>query len=171
MDTLEAIRARRAVRSYGDEPVGEEVLDKILEAGLWAPSGMGAQSQKLLLVTDQALLAKLSALNASIMGVDTDPFYGAPAAIFVLCDKSAATHAYDGPLAAENMMLAATALGVSSCYIFRGKEMFDTDEGRRILTDLGMDGDLEGNSIVILGYREGEAPAPKPRKENRVFKA
>ena len=170
MDTLEAIKTRRAVRSYSDKPVQEDVLDQILEAGLWAPSGMGMQSQKLLLVTDKTLLGKLSALNASIMGVDTDPFYGAPAVVFVLCDASAKTHVYDGPLAAENMMLAATALGVDSCYIFRGKEMFATSEGKQMLKDLGMDGDLEGNAIVILGYREGEASAPKPRKENRLFK-
>lgn len=171
METLEAIRARRAVRSYRDEPVEEAVLDKILDAGLWAPSGMGAQSQKLLLVTDEALKGRLSKLNAAIMGKEIDPFYGAPAIVFVLCDATAVTATYDGPLAAENMMLAATSLGVGSCYVFRGREMFATAEGKQILEDLGLGGNLEGSSIVLLGYPKDEMPAPAPRNGNRIFKA
>ena len=105
-------------------------------------------------------------MNADFLGVDTDPFYGAPVVLIVLADRSVPTYVYDGSLVMGNLMLAAHSLGIGSCWIHRAKEEFDSPEGRAILTDLGIDGDYEGIGHCILGYPMGDIPEAKPRKGN-----
>ena len=145
------------------------MLDKIIEAGLHAPSGLNSQKTIILAVTDKATRDELSFLNA---GKDpfkrVDPFYGAPCVLVVLAEKNAPTYLYDGPLVMENMLLAAHALGLGACWIHRAKETFETDEGKAILKKLGIEGDFEGIGNCIIGYPE-TVPAKKPRKENRVY--
>ncbi|MCC8128908.1 MAG: nitroreductase [Clostridiales bacterium] len=168
---MESILSRRSVRSYKSDPVPKELLDQVLEAGTYAATGMGRQSPIIIAVTDKALRDRLSAMNAAVMGnPGIDPFYGAPAVLVVLADKSVPTHVYDGSLAMGNLMEAAHAVGLSSCWIHRAKEEFETDEGKAILASLGIQGDYEGIGHCILGYADGPAPQPKPRKDGYVYR-
>ena len=121
-------------------------------------------------VTDKAVRDKLSKMNADVMGAKIDPFYGAPVVLVVLADKSVGTYKYDGSLVMENLMLAANAVGLGSCWIHRAKEEFESEEGRELLRQLGISGDYEGIGHCILGYPAGDIPAEKPRKENWVYK-
>lgn len=171
MDVLETLLTRRSVRAYRDDPVPDEVLDKILEAGTYAPTGMGEQSPIIVAITDRATRDALSRLNAEIMGADSDPFYGAPAVLVVLARKDRPTHVYDGSLVMGNLMNAAHGLGIASCWIHRAKEEFERPEGRAILEGLGIDSDAyEGIGHCILGYADGPEPAAKPRKEGYVYR-
>ncbi len=166
--TLQDIKTRRSCRSYKPDMVPQDVLEKIVEAGTWAATGMGRQSPRILAVTDKNLRDRLSRMNAAVMGRDQDPFYGAPVVLVVLADKNVPTHVYDGSLVMGNLMLAAHALGVSSCWIHRAKEEFESDEGKAILRELGIEGEWEGIGHCILGYAAAEPAAPKARKENYV---
>lgn len=169
-EVMNNILTRRSVRRYKNEPVARELIDTVIEAGLYAASGMNRQSAIFIPVTDRALRDKLSAMNAAVMGREgIDPFYGAPALVVVLADKTAPTYVYDGALAMGNMMLAAHSLGLASCWVHRAKEVFASAEGKKILESLGVHGDYEGIGHLILGYADGEYPAPAPRGENRVF--
>ena len=170
MDTIKAIKERRSVRNYKEEHVSQDVIDKIIEAGLYAASGMNRQSAIIVQVSNKEIRNKLSKINASVMGADKDPFYGAPDLLIVLADKNIPTYIYDGSLVMGNLMTAAHELGVSSCWIHRAKEMFETDEGKEILKSAGVQGDYEGIGVCIIGHADGEYPEAKPRKENRVYK-
>lgn len=169
MDAMQNLLTRRSVRKYKPDMVPQEKLDKILEAGTCAATGMGRQSPIILAVTDKAMRDRLSKMNAAIMGVDSDPFYGAPVVLVVLADKNVPTYIYDGSLVMGNLMNAAHAEGIASCWIHRAKEEFNSPEGKQILQDLGITGDYEGIGHCILGYADGDEPAAKPRKENYVY--
>lgn len=168
-DVLEKIKTRRSVRKYKSDMIPQETLDKVLEAGTYAATGMGAQSPIIIAVTNKEVRDKLSKLNASVMGTDTDPFYGAPVVLIVLADKSKGTYLYDGSLVMGNLMLAAHELGLGSCWIHRAKEEFESAEGKEILQSLGITGDYEGIGHCILGYADGPEPDAKPRKESYVY--
>ncbi len=168
-ETLRLIRSRRSVKKYKDTPVAKELIEKIVEAGTCAPSGLNKQSPIILAVTNKEVRDKLSFLNA---GKDpfkrSDPFYGAPVVLVVLADKSVPTYLYDGSLVMENMLLAAHSLGLGACWIHRAKETFAMEEGKEILRSLGIEGDYEGIGNCIVGYPD-TIPADKPRKENWVY--
>lgn len=169
MDAVQNLLTRRSVRKYKPDMVPQEKLQRILEAGQYAATGRGRQSPIILAVTDKAMRDKLSKMNAAIMGVDSDPFYGAPVVLVVLADKTVPTYLYDGSLVMGNLMNAAHAEGLASCWIHRAKEEFNSEEGKKILQDLGITGDYEGIGHCILGYADGDEPAPAPRKENYVY--
>ena len=169
-EVIKEIKERRSVKSYKSDPVSTELLDAILEAGTYAPTGRNMQSPIMIAVTDKALRDRLSRLNAEIMGMDGDPFYGAPAVIVVLADRSRMTYLYDGSLVMENLMLAAHSLGLGSCWIHRAKEVFDSEEGKEILKSLGIEGDYEGIGNCIIGYTNTPPAERKPRKENYIYK-
>lgn len=168
-NTLDTIKTRRSIRKYKSDAIPEEILNKIIEAGSYAPSGMGRQPVIILAVTNKELRDRLSKLNADVMHSTNDPFYGAPAVLVVLADKNAPTHVYDGSLVMENLMLAAHDLGIGSCWIHRAKEVFEKEEGKEILKSLGIEGDYEGIGNCILGYADVEEPQAKPRKDNFVY--
>ena len=169
MDAMANLLTRRSIRSYRPDMLPREVIEKIAEAGTYAPTGMNRQTPIIVAVTNKALRDRMSRLNAAVLGMDSDPFYGAPVVLVVLAERSAPNHVYDGSLVMGNLMLAAHAMGVGSCWIHRAREVFDTDEGKAILRDLGIEGDYEGVGNCILGYTEGEEPQAKPRKENWVY--
>lgn len=171
MDTMEAILTRRSVKRYRPDPVPEGLIERIVEAGLYAASGMNRQSPILIAVTDKNLRNRLSAMNAKILGMQTDPFYGAPAVIAVLADRSVPTAICDGSLAVGNMMPAAHALGLGSCWIHRAEEEFDSPEGKAILGELGIEGDYVGVGHCIIGYADGPLPEAPARRPGRVFMA
>ena len=170
MEVFDALLNRRSVRRYKPELPTREELEKIAEAGLYAASGKGMQTVKIVIVTNPELIATLREWNRVIGGWDegVDPFYGAPALLLVLADRASPNHVYDGALAMGNMMLAAHALGLGSCWINRARQAFDTDEGRALLASLGVEGDLEGIGHCIVGYPDGPAPKAAPRKPGRV---
>ncbi len=170
-ETLNVLKTRRSCRAYKPDPVEDEKLNAIIEAGTYAATGMGKQSPIIIVVKDKALRDKLMKMNAAIMGMDIDPFYGAPELLIVLADKAMPTYIYDGSLVMGNMMNAAADLGVASCWIHRAKEEFESEEGKAILKDLGIEGDYEGIGHLILGYAAKPLPNPAPRKENYVYRA
>ena len=169
MDALQAMLTRKSIKKYKPDPVSKELIDKVIEAGLNAPSGLNKQAPIILAVTNKEIRDKLSKLNA---GKDpffrADPFYGAPVVLVVLADKSVPTYVYDGSLVMENLQLAAHALGLGACWIHRAKETFEMDEGKEILKSLGIEGEYEGIGNCILGYPDID-PEKKPRKANRVY--
>ncbi len=171
-DVQDIIKARRSCRSFRSELIVKEKLDKIIEAGTYAATGMNRQAPVIISVRDKATRGKLAALNARIMGQPEtfDPFYGAPEILIVLADRSVPTYIYDGSLVMGNMMLAAEALGVGTCWIHRAKEEFETDLGRELLSGLGITGDYEGIGHLAVGYPAAPAKAAAPRKENYVYR-
>ena len=168
-DVLETIKSRRSIRKYKSDMVPQDKLEKIIEAGTYAATGMGKQSPIIVAVTNKELRDKLSAMNAKIMGVNSDPFYGAPVVLIVLADKSRPTYLYDGSLVMGNLMLEAEAQGVGSCWIHRAKEEFESEEGKEILKSLGIEGDYEGIGHCVLGYADGPEPKASPRKDSYVY--
>lgn len=169
-EALRNIVTRRSIKKYKPDMPPQELIDQVVESGTHAPTGMNRQSPIILEVTDKSIRDKLSKMNAEIMGVNNDPFYGAPVVLVVLADKSVGTYMYDGTLVMENLLLAANAVGLGSCWIHRAKEEFESEEGKAILRRLGIEGDYEGIGHCILGYPDGDIPAEKPRKQNWVYK-
>lgn len=171
MNTLEALTTRRSCRNFKPDPVPPELIDQVLEAGTFAPTGMGRQSPIIVAITNKEVRDQLSALNARIMEGDGDPFYGAPVVLVVLARKDVPTHVYDGSLVMGNMLNAAHDLGLASCWIHRAKEEFESSEGHEILARLGLDAnEYEGIGNCILGYAAEPAPAPAPRKADYIYR-
>ena len=169
-ETLKTLTERRSCRSYKADPVPQEILDQILEAGTYAATGMGKQSPIMIAVTDKETRDQLSRMNAAVMGANMDPFYGAPVVIVVLANRAVPTYVYDGSLVMGTLMNAAHSHGIASCWIHRAKEEFDSEEGKAILKKLGIEGDYEGIGHCILGYAAQESGTPAPRKENYIFR-
>ena len=169
-EALNVLLQRRSCRSYRPDPIPGDILDQILEAGTFAATGMGRQSPIMIAVTDKAMRDRLSRMNAAVMGAQNDPFYGAPVVIAVLADRRVPTYLYDGSLVMGNLMNAANALGVGSCWIHRAKEEFDSEEGKAILASLGITGDYEGIGHCVLGYENGPCRPAAPRKENYIYR-
>ena len=163
---LENILSRRSVRSYSDKDVSVDDLKLVLKAGEYAPSGMGKQSPVIVAVQSKETIDKLVKMNAGIMGTNANPYYGAPTIIIVFADKNVSTYIQDGSLALGTMMLAANSLGISTCWINREYEMFNTKDGRDLLNEWGLSDDLVGVGALSLGYAKGEIKEAKPRKEN-----
>ena len=168
-DVLETIKSRRSIRKYKSDMVPQDKLGKIIEAGTYAATGMGKQSPIIIAVTNKELRDKLSAMNAKVMGVNSDPFYGAPVVLIVLADKSRPTYVYDGSLVMGNLMLEAEAQGIGSCWIHRAKEEFESEEGKELLKSLGIEGEYVGIGHCVLGYVDGEYPEIPARKEKWVY--
>lgn len=164
------ILARRSTRKYKPDMLPKTAIDQILQAGMYAASGMNRQSPIMIAVTDKKTRDKLSAMNAKIMGnTDSDPFYGAPVVLIVLANKDMPTYIYDGSLVIGNMMLAAEELHLGSCWVHRAKEEFESEEGKAILKSLGINGNYEGIGHLIVGYADGEKEPAAPRKDDYVY--
>ena len=165
----EKLLTRRSVRKYKDGQVTDAELDQVLQAGLYAPTAKNNQKPVMVAVRDKETRDKLSKANAAIMGVETDPFYGAPCVIVVLADPAFPTWIDDGSLVMGNLLNAAHAIGLGSCWINRAREYYDTAEGKELLRKWGVPESYRGIGNVILGYPD-EEPAPKDRVEGRIIK-
>ena len=170
LETLMSIKERRSVRSYRKEQISKEELDAVLEAGTYAASGMGRQPAKMVVVQEPELIAKLSKMNGAVMGADSDPFYGAPTVVIVFADTNAGTWLQDGSLVMGNLMLAAYAVGLGSCWINRAKEMFESAEGKALMKEWGIADTYAGGACCILGYADGPLPEAKPRKNDYIVR-
>ena len=149
---LEQIKSRRSIRRYRPDPIPQEILDQIIEAGTYAASGKGQQSAIIVQVTDRETRDKIADWNRRTGGW-----------------PEGHNHVYDGSLVMGNLMLAAHALGVGSCWINRARQEFDTGEGKALLRSWGVEGDYEGIGHCALGWPDGDAPQAAPRKENWVY--
>ena len=170
-ETLKVLRDRRSIRKYQREPITDAELDAILEAGTWAPTAKNLQTPVMVVVQDKETIARMSALNAEIMGKPgTDPFFGAPTVVVVLADGTQANWLQDGSLVMGNLMTAAAATGIGSCWVNRAMELFDGAEGKALLRQWGLPETLRGVGNCVLGYADGPAPGPKPRKEGWIIR-
>lgn len=182
------IKARHSIRKYTDKQISREDLELILEAGNYAPNAGGGQRSMIVAVHNAELTAKIGRMNLAkfdrsrLIGsyvskeqpsVIDDPtmkngFYGAPTVAAIFCQNGFAFRAADAFCIAENMLLQATELGISSCIISRGEETFLSDEGRVLLKEWGVPENYSAVCFVILGYINGEQPHTKPRKPDRI---
>lgn len=169
---MEIIRTRRSCRSYKSEQITDEQLNMVLEAGTYAPTSRGLQSPYIVAVQNKELLDRLAKMNADVMGVTTNPYYDAPTYVLVFVPEDAPNGVQDASLVLENMMLAAHAQGLGSCWIHREREMFATAEGKELMAQWGLPEGLVGIGALALGYSAGETSPAKPRKEGyaRVIK-
>ena len=168
-EVIKNIKTRHSVRKFKSDSVEKSLIAEITDAGLYAASGMNRQSPIIIAVTNRELRDRLMKMNAAVMGRDgTDPFYGAPVILVVLAKKDTPTHVYDGSLVLGNMMLAAHSLGLSTCWIHRAKEEFESADGKEILKELGIEGDYEGIGHLALGFADGE-PSSHPINKNMFF--
>lgn len=170
-EIIRSMIERRSIRKFRSDIVLEENIDAVIKAGLYAASGRGFQGVKIIAVTNKELRDQFAEENRKIGGwaEGFDPFYGAPVVLIVIADKSRPTYLYDGSLVLGNLMLAAHSLGLGSCWIHRAKEEFESDFGKNILKDLGIEGDWEGIGHCALGYSDGELPKVPERKPDRVY--
>ncbi len=169
-DAMEVLLTRRSIRNFNDKSIPEDVLNKILEAGTYAPTAMGMQKPIIIAITDKKVRDEVSRENARIMGREgTDPFYGAPVILLVAVENYP-NAVYDGSCVMDNLLNAAWAMGVGSCWIHRAKEELESDFGKKLLKSLGIVGDYIGVGHAALGYFDGEPPLPKPRKENYIYR-
>ena len=171
-ETLNTLKSRRACRKYKPEQVKEEDLLAILEVGTYAPTGMGRQSPLIAAVQNPADYAELERLNGWVMGQENGhPFYGAPTVLVVFADPKIPTYVADGNLVIGNLLNAAEAVGVDSCYIWRAAEVFDSEAGKALMAKWGVPEGFRGIGNVILGYgAEGGKREAAPRKEGYVIR-
>lgn len=169
-EAMKNLLERRSVRGYKKDLVPADVLDEILEAGKYAPSGMGQQKTLMVVTQDTELVAKLSRMNADVMGAKSDPFYGAPTVVIVFADSEQGTCVENGSLVMGNLMNAAHAVGVDSCWIHRAREVFDSEEGKALKAEWGVPESYIGIGHCVLGYRSGEYPEAKARKDGFVIR-
>ena len=167
-EVIKALKERRSIRSFKPEQITDDELKTVLEAGTWAPTAMGNQDPWIVAVQNPALLKKICRMNAEVLGRDTDPFYGAPTYVLVFASdpEKWKNGVPDGSLVLGNMMLAAHAIGLGSCWINREREMFATEEGKALMAELGLPEGLIGIGALALGYPAAPPRDPKPRKDN-----
>lgn len=161
---LEAIKTRRSCRSFKSEQIKDEELTAVLEAGTYAPTSRGMQSPYIVAVQNEALRRVLGEMNARIMGTNSNPYYDAQTYILVFAPEKANNPVQDASLVLENMMLAAHALGLGSCWIHREREMFASEEGQKLMDEWGLPVGLMGVGALAIGYPADMPGQPKPRK-------
>ena len=169
-ETIKNLLTRRSVRAYLPKQIEESLLQQVLEAGIYAPTGGGRQTPVIVAVQNAETVWQLSRMNAAVNGAKSDPFYGAPTVLVVLAERSRGTYLLDGASVITTLLNAAHAVGLGSCWIHRAKEEFESEEGKALLKQWGIEGDFEGVGHVILGYPAGDAPEPAPRKANYIVR-
>jgi nitroreductase len=170
-DTLHDIKARRSIRSFKAEPVKEPELSTVLEAATWAANGRGAQSAKIVFTQKTELIQEVEKLNAAVLGnPDAKPFFGTPCLVVVFADTTVPTWIDDGNQVIATMMLAAQAIGIGSCFIYRARESFESPGGKALMKQWGLSDNYKAVGNVILGYPAGTPPEAAARKEGRIIK-
>jgi len=168
-DILDVIVSRRSVKKYSAEMISNDEIEKVIKAGMYAPSGKNLQSPIIIAIINKEVRDRLSKVVADLRGVDMDPFYNAPVVLVVLADKSVPTYVYDGSCVMENMLIEAHSLGLGACWIHHAKEVFESNFGKDLLKSLGLNGEYEGIGHCILGKGEIVNSNSIPRKDNYVF--
>lgn len=169
-EALNNLLTRRSCRAYHEEQIKAEELDAILEAGQYAPTGMGKQSPIIVVIQDAEKIRAVEKLNSAVMGnPEGHPFYGAPTVLVVFGKGENPLETADANLVIGNLLNGANAVGIDSCYIWRAREVFATDDGKALMKEWNIPDGYVGVGNVILGYGkpEGKRPAA-PRKEDYV---
>lgn len=170
-EIINNMKSRRTCRKFLPTQVRNEDLDLILEAGMYAPSGMGRQSPIFLAIQDKEIIAELSKINTALWGKGKDAFFGAPTVIVVLSNPEVChTYQLDAMGSVVNMLNAAESLGLGAACISRAKEEFETEFGKNLLKKYNIHEKYVGIEHVILGYRDGEVPKAAKRNDNRIYK-
>jgi len=179
METLEVLKNRRSIRKYKKEQIKEEDLNKILEAGMYAPTAKGSQSPLIVAVQNKEDIASIDKLSFEIMmkglGINRDgtAYYGAPTIVLIFYTSRAMSDyagIIDASSACTNMLNAAYDLGLGTCWIHRCKEVFETKEGKDLLKKWGIAEEVVGVASFALGYPDQEQPSPRPRREGYIVK-
>ena len=170
-DVIKAMKERRSIRSFKPDMPAEADIEQILEAGLYAPSGMGKQSVITVAVTNKEIRDKLAADNCRIGGWKEgfDPFYGAPVILIVLAKKGSFTCVYDGSLVMGNLRLAVLSIVIGGVCTHGAREILEMGANKKLLADLGVEGEWEGIGHCAVGYVNGDQPEAAPRAKNRRF--
>lgn len=167
-DTMNTLLKRASCRKFVPARLDAEVLEQIVKAGLKAPSGKNMQTPRFVIISNDRCVQRLSAMNAAVMGGGGDPFYGAKDVIAVLAKKDGGNYVYDGALAMGNMLNAAFSMGLGATWINRAKEVFDTEEGKALLKEWGVEGEMEGIAFLIVGKPDAEL-TPRDIVPGRVY--
>ena len=185
---MDLIKARHSIRKYTREQISRKDLERILEAGNYAPNAGGGQRSMLVAIRDKELTTHVGKMNMArfdrthLAGnfvskeqpstIDdptiTNGFYGAPTVVCAFCQDNFLFKTADAFCMMENMILQATELGIASCIISRGYETFDSEEGRNLMKEWEVPEGYACQGFVILGYIDGEQPHHKPRKPGRI---
>ena len=165
---LKMLRERRSVRAFKTQQVTDDELKAVLEAGTYAPTGMNYQDPWIVAVQNPDLIKQLVKMNAAVMGKEGNPYYDAPTIVLVFASSPEQwpNGVCDGALVLGNMMNAAHAIGLASCWINREREMFATEEGKAIMHKLGLPDGLIGVGALALGYAAQPLPPARPRKKD-----
>ncbi len=187
MKLLELMKHRRSIRKYQDRQISRADLETIIEAGTYAPNAGGGQRSMIVGIHSAELTGKIGRMNlarfdrSKLAGsfvskeqpstID-DPtikngFYGAPSACVVFAQKDFLYSIPDAFCCAENMVLMASELGISSCIVARGEDTFDSEAGAAMLQEWGVPQNYIARCFVLLGYVDGQYPGEKPRKVGR----
>ena len=169
-ETLRVLKERRSIRKFKPQQITDAELEAVLEAGIYAPSGKAKQSCTIIAVQNKDDVAQLSKMNSAILGIQTDPYYGAPTILLVLSNTETQTPVEDGSAVTTYLTVAAAALGLGTCWVNRERQMFESAEGKALLQKWGVAGEYTGIAACSLGYPEGGIPAPAPRKEGRIVR-
>lgn len=169
-ETLEVLKTRRSIRKFKPDQISDEELNAVTEAGTYAPTGKGSQGVQIVVVQDPETVAKLDKMNAEVLGIDTNPYYGAPTIILVFENENCKTPEMDGAAVCTNMLNAAHSIGLGSCWINRCKQMFKMEEGKELLRQWGLPENLEGVASLSLGYADCENPEAPARREGYVLR-
>lgn len=168
-DILDVIISRRSIKSYLPDMPSEDDIEKIINAGTYAPTGKNMQSPIIIAITNKEVRDNLSKINASLRGIDSDPFYDAPVVLAVLAKKDWFTYIYDGSCVMENMLLEAHSLGLGACWIHHAKQVFETEYGKELLTKLNINEEYEGIGFCVVGFPNIKPEERIPRKKNYVY--
>ena len=170
-EALEVLKNRRAIRAYKPDQITDEELNAVLEAGTFAPTGAGTQGVQIVAVQSPENVAAVDALNAKVLNSPgAHPYYGAPTILLVFETEACVTHELDGAAVCTNLLNAAYAAGLGSCWIHRCRQMFELPEGKALLRQWGLPETLTGVASVALGYADYPQPAAKPRKADYIVK-
>ncbi|MDR3296573.1 MAG: nitroreductase family protein [Clostridiales Family XIII bacterium] len=167
---LDFLKSRRSTRKFKSEQISDEILEAVLEAGTYAPTGKGAQCPVIVAVQDPETHGQLIRMNARILGSNGDPYYGAPTILVILAPKTSHTYIEDASCVNTYLQLAAHAAGLGSVWVHREKEMFETEGGKALLKKWGLSEDMVGIGAVALGYADCDPPAPAVRKKDYVIR-
>ena len=170
-EVIQNIITRRSIKQYKDQQITDEELQTVLDAGLYAPSGMGMQSPVMVVVQDRETMAQIVRMNAAVMNVTSNPYYDAPTVILVLAPTDRTTYIEDASCVLDTMMLAAHSIGLASRWIHRERQMFETEEGKDLMKKWGIPENFAGVGALALGYADCELPEPKERREGRIIYA
>ena len=167
-EILKALPTRRSVRAFKAEQISDDELHAVLDAGTYAPTGMNRQDPWIVAVQNPTIISQLVRMNSMFTEQEGNPYYDAPTIVLVFCSRPDIwpNGFADGTLVLGNMMNAAHAIGLGSCWINRERQMFDTDEGRQLMAQLGLPEGLMGVGALALGYPAKPLPPARPRKEN-----